>query len=71
MNTACKTLASAAVLSLLSACATSQSLATVQPGRSIVQDSDYIAKVEDDASWNKQRKGMTKSTHAKAASQSW
>ncbi|HUQ03602.1 MAG TPA: VWA domain-containing protein [Kofleriaceae bacterium] len=29
------------------------------------------AEVEDDASWNANRKGMTKSTHAKAASQSW
>ena len=28
-------------------------------------------EVEDDASWNAKRKGMTKSTHAKAASQSW
>jgi Ca-activated chloride channel family protein len=29
------------------------------------------ADVEDDAEWNSNRKGMTKSTHAKAASQSW
>jgi Ca-activated chloride channel family protein len=29
------------------------------------------AEVEDDANWNAQRKGMTKASHAKAASQSW
>lgn len=28
-------------------------------------------EVEDDREWSKKRKGMTKSTHAKAASQSW
>jgi Ca-activated chloride channel homolog len=29
------------------------------------------AEVEDDANWTKNRKGMTKSNHAKAASQAW
>jgi hypothetical protein len=29
------------------------------------------AEVENDAKWNAQRKGMTKASHAKAASQSW
>ena len=48
MNTACKTLVSAAALCLLSACAT-DGTAVVRPGRSIVQDSQYIAIVEDRA----------------------
>jgi hypothetical protein len=50
MNTACKTLVSAAVLSLLSACATTDGTAVARPGRSIVQNSQYIAVVEDRAS---------------------
>jgi len=49
MNTACKTLVFAAVLSLLSACATTDGTAVARPGRSIVQDSQYIAVVEDRA----------------------
>ena len=47
MNTACKTLVSAAVLCLLSACATTEQAAVVRPGRTIVDDSQYIAAVEN------------------------
>jgi hypothetical protein len=49
MNTACKTVVAAAVLSLLSACATTDENARFSPRRTIVQDSDYVAAVEDAA----------------------
>ena len=49
MNTARKTLVSAAVLCLLSACATTDGTAVARPGATIVQDSRYIAVVEDRA----------------------
>jgi hypothetical protein len=49
MNTACKTLASAAALCLLSACAMTPEMATIDPGSTIIQDEDYIAAVEDGA----------------------
>lgn len=46
MNTACKTLVSAAVLSLLSACATADS-ASLKPGPTITEDTAYIVAVDD------------------------
>ena len=49
MNTSCKTLVSAAVLLLLSACATTDESASFVPRRTIVQDSGYVAAVEDAA----------------------
>ncbi len=49
MNTACKMLVSVAALSLLGACATADT-ASFKPKRTIVQDSDYVAAVEDAAS---------------------
>lgn len=45
MNTACKTLVSAAALSLLAACATTDT-ASFKPQRTIVQDKQYVAAVE-------------------------
>lgn len=46
MNTACKTLVSAAVLSLLSACATTDT-ARHDPGPTIKENTAYIVAVDD------------------------